>query len=157
HDTIAGDKANDLRLPGKFTPAVDSQPASVCLVRGRRDRGEICPSASRGRYRSRTRYRMLAQLEVIAGADRGRVFPLSPDAPLVIGRGRQSVTRLSDLRVSRVHCQVEFRGSDILIKDLNSVGGTLVNDRAVTEQILRAGDVIQLGETKLRLECPDVA
>jgi hypothetical protein len=100
---------------------------------------------------------MLAQLEVIAGADRGRVFPLSPDAPLVIGRGRQSVTRLTDLHVSRIHCQVEFRGADILIKDLNSVGGTLVNDRAVTEQILRPGDVIQLGETKLRFACADVA
>ena len=75
----------------------------------------------------------------------------------MIGRGRQSGTRLSDLRVSRIHCQVEFRGSDIVLKDLKSVGGTLVNDRAITEQILRPGDVIQLGETKLRLECPDVA
>src|SRR6516165_678975 len=86
-----------------------------------------------------------------------RAFPLSPDAPLVIGRGRQTVTRLSDPRVSRVHCQVELRGSDIFIKDLNSVGGTLVNDRAVTEQLLRPGDVIQIGETKLRLECAEVA
>jgi hypothetical protein len=100
---------------------------------------------------------MLAQLEVIAGADRGLVFPLSPDAPLVVGRGRQTVTRLSDPRVSRMHCQVELRGADIFIKDLDSVGGTLVNDRAVTEQLLRPGDVIQIGETKLRLECAELA
>ncbi len=100
---------------------------------------------------------MLAQLEVIAGADRGQVFPLSADAPLMIGRGRQTGTRLNDPRISRVHCQVEFRGADIVIKDLNSVGGTRVNDRAVTETILRPGDVIQIGETKLRLECADLA
>jgi hypothetical protein len=100
---------------------------------------------------------MLAQLEVIAGADRGRVFPLSSDAPLVIGRGRQSLARLDDPHVSRVHCQVELRGPDIVIKDLDSVCGTRVNGHTVTEQILHLGDVIQLGATKLRLECADLA
>ncbi len=45
----------------------------------------------------------------------------------------------------------------MLLKDLNSVGGTLVNDRPITEQILRSGDVIQLGETKLRFQSADIA
>ena len=100
---------------------------------------------------------MFAQLEVIAGADRGRVFPLSPDTPLVIGRGRQTETRLNDLRVSRVHCQIECRGGNVVVKDLNSVGGTFVNDRAITEHRLQSGDIIRLGETKLRFECADIA
>jgi pSer/pThr/pTyr-binding forkhead associated (FHA) protein len=100
---------------------------------------------------------MLAQLEVIAGADKGRVFSLAPGTPLMIGRGRQTATRLNDLRVSRVHCQVEYQGPTLLLKDLNSVGGTFVNDQAVTERILNPGDIITLGETKLRLRCGDIA
>ncbi|HWG43576.1 MAG TPA: protein kinase [Gemmataceae bacterium] len=100
---------------------------------------------------------MFAQLEVIAGTDQGRVFPLSPGIPLVIGRGRQTVTRLNDLHVSRAHCQVEFHAAGVVIKDLNSVGGTLVNDHAISEHILHPGDIIQLGETKLRFQCADIA
>ncbi len=100
---------------------------------------------------------MQAQLEVIAGADKGRVFPLSAGEPLIVGRGRQTVTRLNDLHVSRLHCRIEFRGEDVVITDLNSVGGTLVNDQAVTEQILQPGDVIRIGETSLRFERMDVA
>jgi pSer/pThr/pTyr-binding forkhead associated (FHA) protein len=100
---------------------------------------------------------MLAQLEVIAGADKGRVFPLTPGTPLVIGRGRQTVTRLNDLRVSRVHCQIEYQGPALVLKDLNSIGGTFVNNQRITEQILNPGDIIILGETKLRLQCADIA
>jgi eukaryotic-like serine/threonine-protein kinase len=100
---------------------------------------------------------MFAQLEVIAGADQGRVFPLSPGVPLVIGRGRQTTTRLNDLHVSRAHCQVEFHAAGVILRDLNSVGGTLVNDCPITEHILQSGDIIQLGETKLRFEGADIA
>ncbi|HTU19521.1 MAG TPA: protein kinase [Gemmataceae bacterium] len=100
---------------------------------------------------------MFAQLEVIAGADLGRVFPLSPGEPLVIGRGRQTVTRLKDLHVSRVHCQIELRGGDAVLKDLNSVGGTFVNNQPITEHVLLPGDIIRIGETRLRFESADIA
>jgi Protein kinase domain/Inner membrane component of T3SS, cytoplasmic domain len=100
---------------------------------------------------------MSAQLVVIAGPDQGRVFALAGGTPLVVGRGTQSMTRLNDLRVSRVHCQVEQRGGDVVIKDLNSVGGTLVNGAAVTEHVLRPGDVVQVGDTQLRLQLEDIA
>ena len=100
---------------------------------------------------------MFAQLEVIAGADLGRAFPSRPGEPLVIGRGRQTVTRLNDLHVSRVHCQIEFRGGEAVLKDLNSVGGTFVNNQAITEHVLQPGDIIRVGETRLRFESADVA
>jgi tRNA A-37 threonylcarbamoyl transferase component Bud32 len=100
---------------------------------------------------------MVAQLEVIAGADQGRVFPLASGAPLVIGRGRQTATRLKDLHISRVHCQIEFRGGDIVLKDLNSIGGTFVNNRTITEHVLQPGDIIGLGETQLRFACAEIA
>jgi tRNA A-37 threonylcarbamoyl transferase component Bud32 len=100
---------------------------------------------------------MFAQLEVIAGADLGRVFPLSVGEPMVIGRGRQTITRLNDLHVSRVHCQIEFRRGEVVLKDLNSVGGTFVNNQAITEHVLQPGDIIRVGETRLRFESADMA
>jgi pSer/pThr/pTyr-binding forkhead associated (FHA) protein len=100
---------------------------------------------------------MFAQLFVIAGPDRGQIFPLRPGPPLVIGRGRQTATRLNDPHVSRVHCEVELRGEAIVLKDLNSFSGTFVNGQAVTEQVLREADVIRIGTTELRLEHEDVS
>ncbi len=102
---------------------------------------------------------MSAQLEVIVGADKGRVFPLAlaQGGSVILGRGRQSLTRLNDPQVSRAHCQIEIRGNDLILKDLNSVGGTFVNDRAVGEHVLRTGDVLRLGETQLRFERVELA
>ena len=63
---------------------------------------------------------MGAQLVIIAGPDTGGVFPLSPGAPLLIGRGRDTATRLTDPRVSRVHCEVQFDGGRVVLKDRGS-------------------------------------
>jgi serine/threonine protein kinase len=95
---------------------------------------------------------MGAQLVVIAGPDAGGVFPLSPGVPLLIGRGRDTGTRLTDPRVSRVHCEVQLDGSRVTLKDRGSNSGTAVNGQRVTEQPLRAGDVIRVGDTQLRLD-----
>jgi hypothetical protein len=100
---------------------------------------------------------MALQLVVTAGPDRGRAFDLPPGQPVLLGRGRQTHTHLTDLQVSRVHCQVERTPSEILVTDLNSAGGTFVNGEAVTRRRLQPGDVLRIGETELRLEAGDVA
>jgi eukaryotic-like serine/threonine-protein kinase len=100
---------------------------------------------------------MAAQLEVIAGPDRGLVIPLPEGGPVLLGRGRQTASRLSDPHVSRAHCSVERRAGRLVLVDLRSVGGTFVNDSAVREHALRPGDVIRIGETKLRLLEDDLA
>src|SRR4051794_41334354 len=94
---------------------------------------------------------MIVQLRVIAGPDRGRTVPMEL-FPMRIGRGRESDTGLTDPYVSRAHCRLELRGSDLTLVDLGSSGGTYVNDRRVGEHGLRPGDVIRIGNTRLRLE-----
>jgi serine/threonine protein kinase len=100
---------------------------------------------------------MPIQLVILAGPDQGRVLSVADDKPLLIGRGRQSATRLSDLRVSRVHCRVETSGSRVVVTDLDSSSGTFVNGRRVTGHDLQPGDVVQIGDTRLRLQTADVA
>jgi hypothetical protein len=100
---------------------------------------------------------MPGQLLVIAGPDRGRVIPLPDGAALLIGRGRQTATRFSDLHVSRVHCRIDVLGTQRVLTDLQSNSGTFVNEQAVTVHSLQPGDVIRVGETVLCLQVEDVA
>jgi serine/threonine protein kinase len=100
---------------------------------------------------------MLRQLVVIAGPDKGRMFVLVPGQPLLLGRGRATETRLADPSVSRLHCELQVDGSQTVVRDSNSAGGTFVNGKRVTRRRLRPGDVLQIGDTQLRLEEADIA
>ncbi len=95
---------------------------------------------------------MSRQLVVIAGPDKGRTFPLHDVLPLLVGRGKDTETRLNDPHASRVHCQVQVENDRVVVTDRGSVGGTLVNGKRVNQQVLRPGDVIRVGETQLRFE-----
>lgn len=99
---------------------------------------------------------MPTQLVVVAGPDKGQSFPLALGVPLIVGRGANTLTRLVDLHVSRMHCEVTWDGSRAVVKDNNSVGGTFVNNQRVGSAELRAGDILRIGETEMRFVC-DVA
>ncbi len=92
------------------------------------------------------------QLVVIAGPDRGRTFPVRADKVLLVGRSKNTETQLTDPHVSRVHCQIELVGDQILVSDQGSAGGTFVNGERVQKHALRPGDVVRIGDTQLRLQ-----
>jgi pSer/pThr/pTyr-binding forkhead associated (FHA) protein len=100
---------------------------------------------------------MLGQLEVIAGPDAGRQFPLVEGQVLQIGRGPSTQTRLTDPFVSRLHCQVSAENGVILLTDLGGAGGTRVNGKKIEKpQLLMPGDVVAIGDTRLRLHMETV-
>jgi anti-anti-sigma regulatory factor len=89
---------------------------------------------------------------VVAGTDRGRTFPLEEGQTLVIGRGMNTETKLTDPRVSRVHCQVRLAGDRLHLTDAGSSTGTLVNNRRVVEEDIGPGDTFLIGSTRLRFD-----
>jgi serine/threonine protein kinase len=95
---------------------------------------------------------MAKQLVVVAGPDRGRVFPIRPGQALLVGRSKNTETRLTDPHVSRVHCHVEMMGDEVLVTDQGSVAGTYINGERVQKHGLKPGDVLRIGETQLRLQ-----
>jgi hypothetical protein len=97
---------------------------------------------------------MIRRLRVIAGPDAERVFELPVTGAVELGRGKDTLTRLKDLTVSRTHCRLELEDSRVVLTN-TSPSGTLVNDSPVTEQELRGDEVIALGETRLRFEVED--
>lgn len=101
---------------------------------------------------------MVKQLTVIAGKDKGRIFLLPDEGTLQIGRGSNTPTRLSDLRVSRHHCDVQVASEQVVVSDCNSAVGTYVNEqRIIAPQELMPGDVIKIGDTQIKYDDGDVA
>ncbi|WP_419921602.1 FHA domain-containing protein [Candidatus Poriferisodalis sp.] len=73
-------------------------------------------------------------------------------ASTVIGRRGDCDIVLDGPRVSRRHAQIRDTGDGLLLVDLASVNGTLLNDIEVTSERLVDGDTVTIGEHKLRLE-----
>jgi pSer/pThr/pTyr-binding forkhead associated (FHA) protein len=53
--------------------------------------------------------------------------------------------------VSRHHALVLMGSRDVIIEDLNSTNGVLVNGRKVSRQLLNDGDLVTIGEAQFRL------
>ena len=70
---------------------------------------------------------------------------------LTIGRGPSNDLALeADSKVSRLHAVMERYQSGWAIKDLGSRNGTFVNgERLITERVLRPGDEVSIGDTRL--------
>jgi hypothetical protein len=78
----------------------------------------------------------------------GRVYPLSIGST-VIGRGDQANLRLPDVGISRRHARIDFDGAQVVLTDLGSTNGTMVNGQRVSAVGLNPGDMIQIGTTTL--------
>jgi len=81
-----------------------------------------------------------AELYGLGGEVAGRTFPLDRVSS-VVGRDDSAAIALTNLSVSRAHCEILRVGSEWAINDLNSRAGTFVNGEPVREaRPLRIGD-----------------
>ncbi len=67
----------------------------------------------------------------------------------VLGRGTESDLQLLDQGISRRHVDIQFDGNFATAHDLGSTNGTSVNGHATSSQMLRHGDVIRVGHTRI--------
>ena len=67
-----------------------------------------------------------------------------------IGRTDQCEINLTINHVSRIHAQVSFQNNDYYIEDLQSTNGVYVNGIQVSRCLLRDGDIIEVGEARIR-------
>ena len=63
----------------------------------------------------------------------------------VIGRARDAGIYLADSLVSRSHAQIIRRHGALVVEDLNSENGTLVNGEPIVQYALQPGDIIRVG------------
>ena len=86
----------------------------------------------------------------------GRACELHTDRTTV-GRVEDNTFQIADASVSSHHCEVHLRGSDIFIRDLNSTNGSFINGEKITEQVLKPGQILRLGQVELKLEAEGMA
>jgi adenylate cyclase len=72
-----------------------------------------------------------------------------------IGRASSASIQLVDRQVSKQHATILQRGSDFLVQDAGSRNGTVVNgERIPGEHVLKVGDEIRLGNSRLLFSNP---
>lgn len=77
-------------------------------------------------------------------------FPLN-NPRIIIGREKENADcALHDPTVSRIHACINVRNGVCVIRDMNSTGGTFVNQMKIVGDIeLKNGDVIRVGHTQI--------
>ena len=79
-----------------------------------------------------------------------RLLPLV-DAEVGIGRGTENAVVIQDPRSSRLHCVLRRTPQGVLLEDLKSRNGTLLNGTAVTRSLVRLGDTFEVGQVRFAL------
>jgi pSer/pThr/pTyr-binding forkhead associated (FHA) protein len=72
-----------------------------------------------------------------------------------IGRRLENTIVIDDLRVSRSHAQLRLVDGQYVLYDLNSTGGTFINEQRVMQATVYSGDVISLAGVKMTFKQHD--
>lgn len=89
----------------------------------------------------------------------GRRRPVNPPG-VVLGRGTDADIQINDPGVSRRHAEIRLMpegpgGIRVVLVDLGSTNGTLVNGRRATEAELTDGSTVRIGNTTMTLRLAD--
>src|SRR5437879_2160002 len=93
----------------------------------------------------------MAKLVLLSAGMTGRTHELKVDKT-TIGRVEDNTFQIAEPSVSSHHCEVLLRGSDVVVRDLNSTNGTYTSGEKVPESVIKPGQVLRLGQIEMRLE-----
>ena len=81
------------------------------------------------------------------------IFRLPPGTVKTVGRTARADFVLDAALVSRLHCRLTADASNqLIVEDLDSTNGTLVNGKAVSRAVLRGGDIVTIGRVDFVVE-----
>ena len=89
-----------------------------------------------------------ASLTIIEGPDKDSYLAFGCNQ-IHLGRRDKNEFLLTDVNVSRLHAYITFEHGRHILRDANSLNGTAVNDRPITNFCLCPGDIIQIGNTRI--------
>jgi pSer/pThr/pTyr-binding forkhead associated (FHA) protein len=93
----------------------------------------------------------MAKLVVLSAGMTGRTHELKVDKT-TIGRVEDNTFQIAEPSVSSHHCEIFLRGSEVVVRDLNSTNGSYINGEKITESVLKLGQILRLGQIEMRLE-----
>jgi len=91
------------------------------------------------------------ELVFLTGARAGEVVPVNKN--LIGGRSPDCSLEVPDPNASRQHVRFQWDGAVLLVADNGSSNGTYVNDQRIPgPHTAKEGDVVRLGETRIRVQ-----
>lgn len=88
------------------------------------------------------------ELVFLSGVRAGAAITINRD--MTAGRSPDCDIEVPDPNASRVHMRLQWDGAQLHLSDNGSSNGTFVNEVRIESQRLNHGDVIRLGETRIR-------
>lgn len=92
------------------------------------------------------------KLKGTAGSVINQAFPFADT--IVIGASADCGVRLSDPGVAARHAEIRRQEGGLVLRNLGSEAGTLLNGEPVSEAPLASGDEIRIGTCRLMLQAP---
>jgi pSer/pThr/pTyr-binding forkhead associated (FHA) protein len=93
-----------------------------------------------------------AHLEIEQQTHSGRTHEIASEETL-IGRGLAADVQLADPGASRDHAMITWEGDHYALEDLQTTNGTRLNGKKIRNSALAAGDVIEIGHSRLVFRC----
>ncbi len=94
---------------------------------------------------------MQVKLKVLSGKNSGKEINV-PVKRFLVGRADDCHLRPKSDAISRNHCAILVGDEEVVVRDLNSRNGTLVNGEKVQgDQVVATGDVLKIGKIEFEL------
>ncbi len=105
-----------------------------------------------GLVRGQRRDAAIWAVDVEKGSKQLRGLHVDILGPVVIGRSPSSDIVIDEPFVSATHARFTLQGPALVLEDLNSTNGTMVNGHVIGQPVtLRDGDEVQVGDTIMRV------
>lgn len=88
------------------------------------------------------------KIKITEGFQTGRELLIGNEG-LIIGRSEGNLT-LNENIVSRKHAVIYKQSEEYFIEDFKSTNGTYINNYRITKSVLKPGDIIKIGKTKMQ-------
>ncbi len=92
------------------------------------------------------------RLTFLTGVRRGQSFTIKDGQRKVVGRDPKSDIPLNDSKTSRNHAELVWLNGELMVTDLKSQNGIIVNDRKVIQEKLKKHDRLIIGHTIFRID-----
>lgn len=79
-----------------------------------------------------------------------KAFALGDSAEVIVGRDESCDIRIMAQSVSREHCSIEQDGDELVLRDLGSSGGTLLDGKKIEKIRLQDGMEVAVGPAVLK-------
>lgn len=109
-------------------------------------------SAGVGLVRGQRRDTAIWCVDVEKGSRAMRGLHVDVLGPVVVGRSPSSDIVIDEPYVSATHARFTIQGPALVLEDLGSTNGTMVNGHAIDQPVtLRDSDEVQVGDTVMRV------